>query len=509
MFPSFELLLKIIMMFPSLLKSKLRALPDKPGCYLMRDAAGNIIYVGKASSLRKRVQSYFRSATLRRSSAKLRSLVHCVHDIDVITARSEADAILTEDKLIKDFQPRFNVLLRDDKRFPLLSVDLRQPVPRFKLCRIKRADGALYHAQRVIYFGPYISSSAAREALDFIERKYGLRKCSVMIPDRKAHIHCHADTILYCSAPCTGKISNEQYRANVDEAAAFLRGERPRALMELREAMEKASAELKFEKAAAIRDSLQLLTNALRTKAHIVGEKAVSPDKAASDAEALQRALGLKHFPTLIQAVDISNISGKHAVGSVVAAVNGICRPALYRMFRVTTIKTVDDAAMMEEVIFRHFRRLKEENKRMPDLFLVDGGISQLHTAERALRTLGIEEVALAGLAKKFEEIYMGNGGRSRRLVLSRESPALQLLQRIRDEAHRFAHSYHNRLRAKLIRESVLDEISGLGPQRKLRLLQHFGSVKALARAPEEKIAAVAGIGPMLARKIKAFLCRA
>jgi len=486
-------------MFSSRLKSKLRGLPDKPGCYLMRDASGKIIYVGKASSLRKRVQSYFRAATMRSSSAKLRSLVHCVHDFDVITTRNEADALLTEDKLVKDFMPRFNVLLRDDKRFPLLRVELRQSIPRFRLCRIQRDDGALY-------FGPYLSSSAAREALDFVERKYGLRKCSVLNPDEKTHSHCLADVILHCSAPCVGKISPEEYLARINEAVAFLQGKRPQILDELRKIMEKASAELNFEKAAAIRDSLQLLIKAVKTRAHISSEKTVPPERAMADAKTLRQELGLNRVPTLIQAVDISNISGKHAVGSVVAAINGMCRPALYRMFRVTTVEAIDDASMMKEVISRHFRRLKGENKKMPDLFLVDGGIVQLRAAANALSELGIENVALAGLAKKFEEIYLETDGKSKRLVLSRESPALQLLQRIRDEAHRFANSYHSRLRAKLIRESILDEIPGLGPRRKQKLLERFGSAQDLAHAPENEIAAVGGIGRMLAKKIKAFL---
>lgn len=490
----------------SILKAKLRALPDKPGCYLMRAASGRIIYVGKAASLRQRVKSYFRAATLRSASPKIRSLVHSVADLDIIIARSEADAILTENKLIKDYQPRFNILLRDDKRFLLLSIDLNQKWPRFRLGRIRRnAGSALYHARRVIYFGPYPSSAAARTALEFVEKKFGLRKCAPLAPDKETHRHCINDIIRFCSAPCLGRISPAAYRARVDEALAFLRGERPALLNELRVDMDQASAKLNFEKAAVIRDALQLLFSAVKQRAHIAGANGISAETARGSVVALQQTLGLKRQPTFIQAVDISNISGKHAVGSLVTAVAGICRPALYRRFRITTLESADDAAMMTEVIRRHFKRLKEEGTKMPDLLLVDGGIVQLQAAQAILRELGITDVAAAGLAKKLEKIYLDDTRGVRRIILPKDSPALQLLQRLRDEAHRFALAYHRRLRAKLIRESALDEISGLGTLRKQKLLRHFGSLRAMARAPENVIAALPGIGPVLARKIKSL----
>jgi len=346
------------MRFASILKAKLRALPDKPGCYLMRDGSGRIIYVGKAASLRHRVQSYFRASTLRHAPPKLRSLVHSVADLDIIIARTEADALLTENKLIKDYQPRFNILMRDDKRFPLLSVDLNQPWPHFRLCRLKRQNSALY-------FGPYLSSAAARAALEFVETKFGLRKCAPLAPDKETHRHCLNDIIRFCSAPCLGKISPAVYRAQVDEALAFLRGERPAVLNELRVCMDQAAAELNFEKAAVIRDALHLLFSAVKQRAHFARTDGVLPENALAGVKALRETLGLRRRPKLIQAVDISNISGKHAVGSLVTAVAGICRPALYRRFRITTLKSADDAAMMAEVIFRHFKRLKEERKKM------------------------------------------------------------------------------------------------------------------------------------------------
>ncbi|MDO9541592.1 MAG: excinuclease ABC subunit UvrC [Kiritimatiellia bacterium] len=481
------------------LKAKLRALPDKPGCYLMRAASGRIIYVGKAASLRKRVRSYFRAAGLRSAPPKIRSLVHSIADLDIITAKSEADAILTENKLIKDYRPRFNILLRDDKRFPLLSISLGQKWPRFRLGRIRRNDGALY-------FGPYLSSAAARAALEFVEKKFGLRKCAPLTPDKETHRHCLNDIIRFCSAPCIGKISPAAYRAQIDEALAFLRGERPAPLNELRNEMDQAAAELDFEKAAVIRDALHLLSSAVKHRAHIAGTDGISAENARASVTALHQTLGLKHQPTFIQAVDISNISGKHAVGSMVAAMAGICRPALYRRFRITTLESADDAAMMAEIIRRHFKRLKEEGKQMPDLLLIDGGIVQLRATQSTLRNLGLTDIPVAGLAKKLERIFLDHKGRARVIVLPSNSPALQLLQRLRDEAHRFALAYHHRLRAKLIRESVLDDIAGLGARRKEKLLRCFGSASAIARAPEKAIASLSGIGPVLARRIKSFL---
>lgn len=477
----------------------MRALPDKPGCYLMRDASGRIIYVGKALSLRKRVQSYFRAATLRSAPAKVRSLVHSVADLDVIPVKREADAILTENKLIKDYQPRFNILLRDDKRFPLLSIDLKQTWPRFRLGRIKRNDGALY-------FGPYLSSAAARTAMEFCETRFGLRKCPPPVPDEKTHRHCLDDVIRFCSAPCLGKISDKAYRARVEEALAFLRGEKPELLRELQEEMEHASSELNFEKASVIRDTLQMLYAALKQRAHIARTGGRLRQSPLAGLNALREILGLPRRPMFIEAVDISNISGRHAVGSVVAAIAGICRPALYRRFRIKTVENVDDAAMLAEVILRHFKRLKDERKKMPDLLLIDGGIIQLRSARENLRRLGIDNVAVAGLAKKFETIFSIQAGVTKPINLPAASPALQILQRLRDEAHRFALAYHHILRLKRVKESLLDDIEGIGRSRKQILLRHFGSLANLRRAEEKAIAAVPGIGPQLARRIKSFL---
>lgn len=482
-------------MLPDLIKRKLRDLPDKPGCYLMRDRYGRIIYVGKAASLRHRVRSYFHRAALNRADPKIRGLVKSVADLDIVVLRSEADAILTEGKLIKDYRPRYNALLKDDKRFPLLRLDLNQPFPRMRLCRIQRNDGA-------VYFGPYASSPAARAALEFVEKHFGLRKCAPLAPGLSDHRHCINDIVRFCSAPCIGKTTPAAYRARVNEAVAFMRGMRPAVFKEVETAMEKAAQALNFEKAAALRDTLRLLRLAVKERAHIARSSGLDAEAGRAGVAALGKALGLRRPARVIEAFDISNISGTLAVGSLVAAVNGVPKPARYRRFRIKTLRSADDARMMAEVIRRRFARLRQEGARAPDLVLVDGGLIQMRAAEAELTALGLAEIPVAGLAKRFERIFYAR----RVLSLPADSPALKVLQRLRDEAHRFALAYHRALRARRIRESRLDDIPGIGATRKQDLLRHFGSVARLARAPEQAIAGLPGVGSALARQIKQAL---
>lgn len=461
----------------------------------MRDRHGRIIYVGKAASLRHRVRSYFHRAMLTRSDPKIRGLVKSIADLDIIVLRSEADAILTEGKLIKDYRPRYNTLFKDDKRFPLLRIERNQPFPRIRLCRFQRNDGA-------VYFGPYASSAAARAALEFVEKHYGLRKCASLIPSPADHTHCINDIVRFCAAPCIGKATAAEYRSRVGEASAFLCGERPAVLKEVEEAMEAAAQALNFEKAAALRDTLRLLRLAVKQRAHIGRTASQEVDTGRTGIRVLAKILGLKRPPRVIEAYDISNISGTLAVGSLVAAVDGIPKPARYRRFRIKTLQTADDARMMAEIIRRRFVRLKQEGAHAPDLVLVDGGLIQMRATEAELAKLGLADIPVAGLAKRFEKIFFGR----RILALTADSPALKVLQRLRDEAHRFAHAYHLRLRAQRIRESRLDDIPGIGATRKQALLRHFGSIARLARAPERAIAAVSGVGPALARLIKQAL---
>jgi len=477
------------------LRAKLQNLPDKPGCYLFRDRQGRLIYVGKAVSLRRRVQSYFRTYTLHHAPPKLRSLIHSVADLELVIVRDEAQALLTESQLVKQYRPRYNILLRDDKRFLAIRGDPREPVPRFTTCRIVREDGASY-------FGPFPSATVVRTALDFVEKHYGIRKCPPLVPDADTYAHCINDRVRFCSAPCVGRIAPEAYRARFEEACAFLRGERVPVLDALDARMREAAGRRDFEQAARLRDTLLALRALVRRR----GRAAVAPDRERRIADArsgmagLQALLGLKTPPRMVEAFDISNILGSLAVASMVCAVDGVPDRRRYRRFRIRTVTGADDPAMMAEVVTRRYGRLRDEGLPAPDLVLVDGGVTQLRAARRALAALGFDALPTAGLAKEREEIVCDDG-RSPRL-LPRESPTLQLLQRLRDEAHRFAIDYHRRLRNRLIRESALDDIPGIGPHRKELLLRTFGSVYRLARADVAAIAAVPGIGQEVADAI-------
>jgi len=463
----------------------------------MRDRRGKIIYIGKAASLRKRVQSYFRAGTWVKADPKLRGLIRSIDDFDIVVLRSEAEALLTEGRLIKDYKPRYNVDLRDDKRFLMLRIDLAEPWPQFKAVRIRRDDGA-------VYLGPYVNSSATRTAMDFVEKKFGLRKCRSRSPGESDHRHCINDIVRYCSAPCVGRISREVYMERVEEACAFLRGETPLLLQEVREAMEQAAEGRKFEEAAALRDTWLMLKE-------IVGRRvraAATPEMKAGDArvgvEELKVALGLAAVPEVIECVDISNISGTHAVASLVCAVAGLPAPSRYRHYRIKTVHQSDDPAMMAEVIRRRFERLRDEGWHPPNLLIVDGGVTQLNAALGEMMMLGVTGIPVVGLAKRYEEIHVP--GRSDPVRLPADSKALYVLQRIRDEAHRFALAYHRRLRARAIRESALDEIPGMGTKRKTALLERFGSVARLRRASTEEIAAVPGVGAALAKEIAGWV---
>jgi len=485
------------MRLPESIRRKLPDVPDEPGCYTMRDRHGRIIYVGKAASLRKRLGSYFREATLRKADPKLRSLLKSVWDIEWLVVRNEAEALLTEGRLIKEYKPRYNVAFRDDKRFLMLRADPEEPFPQFRLCRFARDDGALY-------FGPYVSSPATRSTLDFVEKHYGIRKCSPRTPDASTYKHCINDIVRFCMAPCVGKASAEVYRDRFNEACAFLRGERPAVLRNLREKMKTASAGMDFEKAAALRDTLLDLEKVVRQKARVVATPEMRVEEARLGVEDLQKALGLERFPRRIECFDVSNISGTFSVASLVCAENGLPAPARYRRFRIRTVVGIDDPGMIMEVVKRRYARALSDHEELPDLVIVDGGLTQLRAARTALGELSLAGLPVIGLAKRLEEIYWRDPGEP--LKLPADSRPLLVIRRLRDEAHRFALDYHRRLRNRRIRESLLDDVPGIGEARKQRLLEHFGSVRRLAEATEEQIANVPGMGYEMARLVRQHL---
>jgi len=339
-----------------------------------------------------------------------------------------------------------------------------------------------------------------------VEKTFGLRRCRPAVPGPEDHVHCINDIVRYCSAPCLGRITAADYRERVDRACAFLRGETPGLLNEVRAAMEAAAADRRFEEAAALRDTWFRLRDVIQQRARVAATPEMKAEDALAGIAALQRELGLARPPRAIECYDISNISGMHAVASMVCAVDGLPRPSRYRHYRIRTVTQADDPAMMAEVVRRRFERLAREGAERPDLMIVDGGATQLAAAAAELDRLGIEDVPVIGLAKRFEDVHVR--GQRAPLRLPPGSAALRVLQRTRDEAHRFALAYHRRLRAKRIRDSVVDEIPGLGRKRKETLLKELGSVSRLRRATEAEIARVPGIGPALAREIAAWMGR-
>ena len=405
--------------------------------------------------------------------------------------------MLTEGRLIKEYKPRYNVAFRDDKRFLMLRADPEEPFPQFRVCRFARDDGALY-------FGPYVSSPATRSTLDFLEKHYGIRKCNPRVPDASTYRHCINDIIRFCMAPCVGKVGAEAYREIFNEACAFLRGERPAVLRELREKMKTASAGMDFEKAAVLRDTLQDLEKVVRQKARVVATPEMRSEEARRGVEELRKELCLGHSPRRIECFDVSNISGTFSVASLVCAENGMPAPAHYRRFRIRTVAGADDPGMIMEAVKRRYTRTVSEQGELPDLVIVDGGLTQLRAARAALGGLSLGEVPVVGLAKRLEEIYWNDPGEPLRLPA--DSRALLVIRRIRDEAHRFALDYHRRIRNRRMKESLLDDVPGIGETRKQKLLKHFGSVRRLAEATEEQIANVPGMGYEMARLVRQHL---
>ena len=458
----------------------------------MRDRRGVIIYIGKAKSLRRRVLGYFRPGA--RHAPKVRSMVETVFDLEFITVRNDAEALLTEASLIKKHKPHFNILMRDDKRYLSLRADPLAKWPRFTCCRIVRDDGALY-------FGPFPSSPVVRTAKDFVEKHYGIRECDALEPDGETHRHCLADVIRTCSAPCLGRISAEGYRSRFEEACAFLNGERPAVIEEVAERMRGAAAAGDYEAAAKLRDTVFALKE--MTKSHFVRKTPkMREDDARRGLEELAAALGLAAPPRTIECVDISNLFGEHSVASLVVARDGIPDGRWYRRFRIRTVAGADDPRSMAEVVRRRYgpeSSLAEKSPRA-DLFVCDGGITQLRAAREVFAELGICDVPTVGLAERHEEIVLDDGREN--VILPRDSQALFVLTRLRDEAHRFAITYHRKLRDRSIRESVLNEVPGIGEAKKLKLLSRFRSIYGIAKASAEEIAAAAGVNAATAAEV-------
>ena len=404
------------------LKEKIRSLPLTSGVYLMKDRAGKVIYVGKAVSLRKRVQSYFRKNPV---VSKVDYLVAEIADLDWIMTQSEAEALILEASLIKKYQPKYNVELRDDKTYPLIEVT-GETFPGVFVVRprVKNPESR--------YYGPYVNPRLIREALTFIRRIFHFRTCDPF-PDKP----CLDFHIGLCDAPCCGNISRREYAAIIRHVCQILEGRKNELFRDLQRDMERFSKARRFEQAAKVRDQLYAL-GALYS-----GTKELNFYK---EAEQLERALALPRRPDRIEAFDISNIMGQQSVGSMVSFLNGKPDKSNYRRFRIKTVGGIDDFRMMAEVVRRRYTRLKEERRLFPDLILIDGGKGQLSAAKEELDALQLD-IPLASLAKREEEIFLP--GKRKAVILPKDSLGLMLLQRIRDEAHRFAVTYHRKLRGK------------------------------------------------------------
>ena len=515
------------------LTKKVHEVPHKPGVYLMRDRFNRVIYVGKARDLRKRVGSYFMPSKLAQADLKTRAMLDAVWDFETHTVQSEPESLLLEGKLIKEYRPRYNISFRDDKRFLVVKVDPTEDWPRFRLARFKKDDGARY-------FGPYAHAGALRQTLNFMRKKFG-----VLTFGRGSPTERELKSATYQVPMRLSEITASIYRERVGQACDFLEGHSREMMNAVEGEMRKAADKMDFEKAAELRNMLDDLRRTTKPTRRFTRHSLPSAIDPIADVKTLADALQLTRLPAVMECFDISNISTTHVVASMVCFRNGVPDKDNYRRYRIRTVAGQDDFASMAEVVRRRYSRvlLKAHKSnpdaaefsqeqpveglhrlekqtlniqppsptgpapvRLPDLIIVDGGKGQLSSACRELQRLGLHELPIIGLAKEFEEIY--RPGRALPLQLPPDSGALRLLQRIRDEAHRFANTYHQLLMKKRIGESILDDCPGVSQNRKSLLLRKFGSVNRLRKASVAQIAATEGIGPKLAEEVHRFLQR-
>ncbi|HUP55099.1 MAG TPA: excinuclease ABC subunit UvrC [Methylomirabilota bacterium] len=610
------------------LEATLKRLPDRPGVYLMRDSRGDVLYVGKAQSLRSRVRSYWQKQAPGGEIHRIRSVIDRIADVEVTEVDSVSEALLLEANLIKRFKPRFNVRLKDDKSYPYIKITLGDDFPRVERTRKLVNDGSRY-------FGPYASASSVDESMNLVRRLFPFRTCTIDIRDGERALQrpCLLYHIKRCQGPCIEAISKPDYRADIEQVELFLEGRQETLVKALHVEMTAASQREDYERAAQHRDKIRAIERTMesqkmaafaRTELDMIGMarqdnqaamtlfvirdgKMIGRDVYLLDAaheatddevlasfleqyyaratsvprevyvpagvgegsaiqaflserrggpvhlrvpkrgerrslmelatrnagdtlareharwladqgktlaalEELAAALGLPGPPLRIECYDISNFQGSESVGSMVVFEDGKPRSGEYRRFRIKTVQGPNDFASHQEVLRRRFRVTRsgdegsEEERRwaMPDLVIVDGGKGQVSAAKAVLDELGLHDLPLAGLAKEREELFLP--GRSDPIVLPSTSAALYLVQRLRDEAHRFAITYHRSLRDKRTVRSAFDDLPGVGPKRKRELLKVFGSIKRVREAPIEQIAAVPGISRTLAERIKATL---
>jgi len=596
---------------PDSLQRKLDSLPDGPGVYIWKDAAGKVLYVGKARNLRSRVRSYILND--HADSAKNQLLMRLVADVETIVVASETQSLLLENNLIKEYQPRFNVTLKDDKSYPSIAVTLRDPFPRVLVTRRRDLPGARY-------FGPYTDVGEMRRTLALVRRIFTVRSCADDIPRERRERPCLDFYIGRCRAPCVGRQDEASYRAMIGEVVAFLEGRTVDVRSRLRTMMQEASAREDFERAKDLRDSLRWLEQvdtpatvevvgtgdadvigyardgddavgvlfrvrdgcvvhreqrflenveeegddaileaflvryyiplegrarrvilpfppaeqaqiaelvpestwsvpqrgtarnwldlAERNARHLLEslrlESFESDERADDPVYALGRDLGLAVVPRILVCVDISTNQGKDTVGSLVTFEGGRPKKSEYRKFKIKGEGQQDDYVAIHEVVTRYLTRRRDESKPIPDLMVIDGGKGQLGAALEAATALGMEQIPFIGLAKREEEVFLP--GRADPLRLPRRSPSLRLLQRARDEAHRFGLAYNRVRRSARTITSALLEIPGVGPERRRRLLERFGSLAGVKSASVAEIAELPGFSTGLATRLLSHL---
>ncbi|MGJ8655972.1 MAG: excinuclease ABC subunit UvrC [Akkermansiaceae bacterium] len=505
------------------LRARMHTVPLKPGVYIMRDRLGHVIYVGKAKVLRKRLGSYFLPSRKKRADIKTRALLDSVWDFETHTVRNEEEALILEEKLIKQYRPRYNIALKDDKRYFLVKIDLEAEFPIFKLCRIRRNDGYKY-------FGPFVHGGALIATLDWINKEFGIWTQAPKGEDDPAYKQVGEVLNRRYGEQYVGEISNQEYRERVADACALLSGKGRRdKVNRLKHEMDVASSQLDFEKAAELRDvidNLEKTTIKARQFAHAKSiPTTVLP---AEDLAELGDYLRLPRAPGIMECFDISNVSSTHSVASMVRFLNGAPDNSNYRRYRIKTVEGQDDFASMAEVVRRRYYRIAAESMKenpelehtqedltevlyrlraegrspiaLPDLVIVDGGKGQLSAAHAELTKLGLHDLPIIGLAKQREEIFFP--GNSKPLRIDHNQGALKLMQRIRDEAHRYANLYNELLLKKRMRESLLDDCPGMTESRKNALLKKFGSIAKIKKATQAQIESTPGIGPLTAEKI-------
>jgi excinuclease ABC subunit C len=429
------------------LREKIAHFPKTPGVYIMKDAGGLVLYVGKAKDLRARVGSYFLDSAdlLNTRGPEIARMVCMVADIDFLDCETEVDALLKEARLIKDIQPPHNAQLKDDKTFPYLEITTGDDFPGVFVTRTPRQKGSKL-------YGPFASAGAIRDALNALQKVFKFRTCELNIIEgddsRRFFRPCLLHAINQCTAPCAALVSKEDYRKDIDRLKNFLKSKRSTLVRQMQKEMEAAATALRFEEAATLRDRIKAIESlSLSGDVHEDRQVEVFYVDPARGLDRLADALGLEQRPRSIEGIDIANLQGEESVGSLVCFIDGRPFKPGYKRFQIKTVQGQDDYAMIREVIQRRYRHASSGEELYPDVILIDGGLGQLHAAQEAFSEMDLRPPMVISLAKKEELVFIQS--KSAPVKMARNNDALRLLQRVRDEAHRFAQHYHHILRSK------------------------------------------------------------